>query len=159
MECKAVFERIEAIAAGDLTPDAGTRTHVESCTRCASALATARRIESALAMRTAPSAPARFTPAVVQRLRRERWRSEQQVDRLFNFAMAAAMVLVVGGVVAIFNIEGLLAFTAGAWDVVQQGSRGAATDAAPSAFTYVSAVALLISALGTWWWAERRLQY
>jgi anti-sigma factor RsiW len=159
MQCKAVLERIEAVAAGDVEPDADLRAHLESCTRCAASLATARRIESALAARPAPAAPPRFTQAVVQRVRRERWRSEQRVDRLFNLAIVTAVLLVAGGLVAIFNIDGLLAFTAQAWALVQQGSRGAARDAAPTLVTYGSAAALLASALGMWWWAERRWQY
>jgi anti-sigma factor RsiW len=158
MECRFVLDRIEAIAAGDLQPDADTRAHLESCTRCASALATARRIEAVLATRPAPSAPAGFTGAVLQRLRRDRWRAEQQVDRLFNFAIAAAIVLVAGGVIALFNIDGLLAFTASIVEVAREESRDAAQTTAPKLVTYVSAAGLLASALAMWWWAERRWQ-
>jgi anti-sigma factor RsiW len=159
MECKAVFDRIEAIAAGDLEPDQATRAHVESCLRCASALAVARRIEAVLAARPAPAAPPGFTAAVAQRLRRERWRAEQHVDRLFNLAIAAAIVLVAGGLLAVFNVDGLLAFTAATVELVRDGSRNAAEGAAPKMVTYVSAAGLLVSALGMWWWAERRWQF
>jgi anti-sigma factor RsiW len=159
MECKAVLDRIEAIAGGDVEPDQATRAHLESCLRCSSALAVARRIEAVLATRPAPPAPPGFTAAVSQRLRRERWRTEQHVDRLFNLAIAASVFLVAGGLVAIFNVDGLLAFTAATVGVVRDGSRTAAEGAAPKMVTYVSAAGLLISALGMWWWAERRWQF
>ena len=159
MDCKTVLDRIEAIAAGDLEPDQATRAHLESCLRCSSALAVARRIEAVLAARPAPPAPPGFTAAVSQRLRRERWRAEQHVDRLFNLAIAASVLLVVGGLLAIFNVEGLLAFTAATVEVVREGSRNAAEGAAPRMVTYMLAAGLLISALGMWWWAERRWQF
>jgi anti-sigma factor RsiW len=158
MDCRAVLDRIEAIAAGDEDPDQPTRAHVESCLRCASALAVARRIEAVLA-RPAPPAPPGFTAAVTQRIRRERWRAEQHVDRLFNLGIAAAIVLVAGGLLAVFNVDGLLAVTAATLEVVREGSRDAAEGAAPKVLTYVSAAGLLISALAMWWWAERRWQF
>src|SRR5918996_889703 len=100
MICKDVLELAEPIAAGDLQPAENVRAHLESCPRCAGALASARRLEAALSALEPPPAPETFTPSVLQRIRRERWRSEQHVDRLFNVAIAAALVLVVGGVAA-----------------------------------------------------------
>jgi anti-sigma factor RsiW len=158
MECRVVREAVEAIASGDLQPDERMRLHLESCTGCAAALATARRIERVLAAWPAPPAPAGFTAAVVQRLRGERWRAEQRVDRLFNLAIAAAVLLVAGGLLAIFNVDGLLAFTASALELVRE-ARPEASTAAPRMVTYVSAAALLASALGMWWWAERHWVY
>ncbi len=52
-----------------------------------------------------PPAPAAFTAAVLQRIRRDHWQSEQNVDRLFNLAMVAAVLLVVGGVAALLNVD------------------------------------------------------
>ena len=87
MTCREVQESIEAIAAGDEPATGAFRAHVETCARCAAALATARRIEESLAARPAPAAPARFAATVVARIRREHWRAEQQVDRMFNIAV------------------------------------------------------------------------
>jgi anti-sigma factor RsiW len=159
MECRDAVEVVEAIAAGDMHVEAPAREHFETCTRCAAALASAQRLEEMLAARGAPAAPEGFTSTVLQRIRRERWRAEQQVDWLFNVAIATAVLLVVGGAFAIFNVDGLLSLTASGWELVKEGSRGAARDAAPTVGTYLAAAALLLSALGTWWWAERRLQF
>jgi anti-sigma factor RsiW len=157
MTCRDVLELVEAIAAGDIEPDAALRAHIESCPQCASALASARRIESLLESRPAPAAPARFTPAVLQRIRREQWRTEQNVDRLFNIAMAVAVLLVAGGTLALFNLGGLLSLVGSAWQVASGMGSTAARSAAPSLNTYIAAAALLASALGMWWWADRTL--
>jgi anti-sigma factor RsiW len=157
MTCKDALELVEPIAAGDLVVDAAVRAHFETCPRCAAALASARRIEAWLAGREAITAPPRFTAAVVQRLRRERWRSEQQVDRLFNVAIAMALLLIVGGILALMNLSGVMAAAAGTWTAVASLGEQFARSAAPSLNTYVAAVFLLMTALGMWWWAERTL--
>jgi len=157
MTCRDLLESIEAIAAGELLPDEATRAHIESCPRCAAELASARRIEALLQARVADPAPPRFTTAVLQRVRRERWRTEQNVDRLFNVAIAVALVLVAAGVLALLNLGGLLSVAATAWDVATGAAVLAARSAAPSFETYLAGAALLISALGMWWWADRSL--
>ena len=159
MSCSDVLELIEPIAAGELRPDEAVRAHLQSCVGCAAALASAQRLESALrAMEIAPAPPA-FTTAVLQRIRRDHWQSEQNVDRLFNLAMVAAVVLMAGGVMAMLNVDVVLAVTASAWVLFMEGMRNTAYDAAPTLTTYVAAAGLLASALGMWWWAERRLQF
>jgi len=157
MTCHQVLELVDAIAGGDaeVTPD--LRAHVETCPTCAAALASARRIELALSAREAPSAPATFTASVIGRIRRERWRSEQQVDRLFNVAIAAALLLVLGGVGALLNVGSVISAAAGAWSVLSVFSDQVARDAVPLVATYTAAGGLLVSVLGMWWWAERRL--
>jgi anti-sigma factor RsiW len=157
MRCDRTLELAEPVAAGDIEVDLELRAHLESCPRCSSALASARRIEAALASRPAPSAPDRFVPAVMQRIRRERWRSEQQVDRLFNVAVAAAIVLIAGGIAALLNVGGVLAGVTGFWDVMSRLSGDVIRQAAPTVNTYIAAAGLLISALGMWWWADRTL--
>lgn len=159
VECKDVREVIEAIAAGDVQPDAPTRAHLESCIGCASALATAVRIETALAARPAAPAPPRFPQAVVQRIRRERWSSEQRVDRLFNFAIVAAVVLVAGGLAAALNVDMLLGVAGSIWLLIRGAGGEMLQGAIPAVNTYVTAAALLLSALGMWWWVEQRLQF
>jgi hypothetical protein len=155
--CDDVLPLVEPIAAGDLEVDPRARAHFESCPRCASALASARRIEAALSAREAPAAPPRFTNAVLLRIRRERWQSEQHVDRLFNVAIVVALLLMAGGITAIFNVDALLAGAAAAWRMAAAVSGEAVTRAAPSFTTYVASAGLFVSALVTWWWAERRL--
>jgi anti-sigma factor RsiW len=159
MTCNDALDLIEPLAAGDLAADADIRAHLESCPRCAAALASASRLEAMLAARAAPAAPARFTALVLQRLRRDRWRSEQQVDRLFNVTIAAALFLIVGGILALMNLSGVLAAAAGTWAGVATLAGHVARDAAPGLNTYIAGGFLLVSALGMWWWAERTISW
>jgi anti-sigma factor RsiW len=158
MTCREVQESIEAIAAGDEPVSAAFRSHIEGCPRCAAALATARRIEASLAARPAPAAPARFAAAVAARIRNEHWRAEQQVDRMFNVAVAVAVVAISGGTIALFNIESVMAALAVAAQVMtdaatQQGG-GTAVQGAPAMWTYLLAAGLLGTSLLVWRWAE-----
>jgi anti-sigma factor RsiW len=157
MTCKDVIDSVEAIAAGDLEPGAALRAHLESCPGCASALASARRLEAALARREAPKAPPRFAAAVRQRVRREEWRAEQRVDWLFNVAMIVALMAVAGGAAALLNLGGILAAASQVLTALATVRGDVARAAAPSLATYIAAGGLLASALGMWWWAERRL--
>jgi hypothetical protein len=157
MTCKDAIDLVEAIAAGDLELVGEPLEHVESCPRCAAALASARRIEAVLAAQDTPPAPPRFTPLVMARIRRERWRSEQAVDRLFNVAIVAAVLLVSGGVLALLNLNQVLAVAARLWTAFAEASVASSKAAVPTIGTYVAAIGLFTSALGMWWWAERRL--
>jgi hypothetical protein len=159
MLCRDVLDSVEAIAAGDLRPDAEMRAHLESCVGCAAALAAAERLESALQAMVFPAAPVAFTAGVLRRIRSDRWQAEQRVDRLFNLAMVAAVLLMVGAVAALFNVETMLALSGSAWEVFRNGVRASVRDAVPRMTTYVAAAGLLASALGMWWWAERRLMW
>ena len=156
MTCHDALDLVDAVAAGDeASPE--FRAHVETCPRCSAALASARRLELALSTRDLPVAPPTFTSAVIARIRRERWRSEQQVDRLFNVAIAAAIFLVIGGVAAILNVQSVMAVAAGAWSLVRVFTGQAGLQAQPVVTTYAAAAGLLVSVMGMWWWAERRL--
>lgn len=159
MNCTEMMELVEPIAAGDLEVDPAARAHVESCPRCASALATARRVEAVLAGTRSPAAPDHFAAAVLQRIRRDRWRAEEHVDRLFNVAMAVAIVLVVGGVLALLNLGGFLAAVTGMWALLSETGATAVRNAVPALHTYLAAAGLLLSALAMWWWADRTLNY
>lgn len=159
MLCKDALELVEPLAAGDIQPSDAARAHFESCPRCAGALASARRVDMLLKAVDVPAAPPAFTPSVLQRIRRERWRSEQHVDRLFNVAIVVAVFVVVAGIAAMLNLQALFGVTATAWSVTKTGLRDIVRDAAPTLATYVAAGGLLGSAVVMWWWAERRWQF
>src|SRR4051812_3773511 len=155
MTCREVADLIEPIAAGelDLTPE--VRAHFESCPACALMVATARRVEAALAADQPPSVPDRFVAAVLQRVRRERWRVERNVDLLFNAAIAVALLIVGAGAFALLNVSGVTAASSDAWAGLSTMSSQIARQMAPAINTYIAAAGLLITALGMWWWAER----
>lgn len=156
--CSRVSALAEAIASGDVEIDSALRAHLESCPRCAGELAAARRLEGLLASRDAPTAPPRFTAAVLAAVRRERWRTEQRVDAVFNLAIAAAVVLVLGGLVAILNVGTVLGAAGALWSAASAaaGEGLSAEGQGPSLVTYAAAAAFMISGLLMWWWAERR---
>jgi hypothetical protein len=159
MVCRDVLALIEPLAAGELHPDAEIRAHLESCVACSAALAAAQRLELALQAMEFPAAPETFTAVVLRRIRTDRWRAEQRVDRLFNAAIVAAILLMGGAVAAMLNVETLLALSASAWGLLREGMRSSVREAVPQMATYVAAAGLLASALGMWWWAERRLTF
>ncbi|MCA1559151.1 MAG: hypothetical protein LC753_02105 [Acidobacteria bacterium] len=109
--------------------------------------------------RQTPVAPERFTTTVLQRIRREQWRTEQNVDRLFNVAIAAALVLMFGGLAALLNLNGVLSVSASVWTLLNGVGRTAVGVAAPSFGLYIAAAGLLLSALAMWWWADRSLEF
>ena len=157
MTCDDVLQIVEAIAAGDVAVDGELRAHFETCPRCASTLASARRLETMLAARPKPKAPDGFTQAVVARIRHEQWQSEERVDRLFNVAIVVALLLVVGSVVALTNVDAALGAAGALWGMIASASGRAVSAAAPVFLTYIAAIGLLMSALGMWWWADRRV--
>ena len=159
MECADVLDLVEPIAAGDLPPDERVREHLHSCPACAGALASAQRLETLLKAMEFPAAPAAFVSQVLQRIRRDRWRSEQNVDRLFNVAIVAAVILIAGGLLALLNVGTVMSLTASVWTLLKEGSRETVRTAVPTVVTYVAAAGLLASALGMWAWAERRMQF
>jgi hypothetical protein len=159
MTCKDAADLIEPIAAGDLEPSDEIRAHFETCPSCAGALAMARRLELALAADRPPAPPEKFVPAVLQRVRRDRWRMEQNVDRLFNVAIVLAFVIVAIGALALMNLSGVLAAAAGASSALSELSGQLARQMEPALNTYIAAAGLLLTALGMWWWAERRASF
>ena len=157
MTCRDVLDRIEALAAGDEAATAELRAHLEGCLACAAALAEARRIEAVLASRPAPPAPARFSAAVTSRIRQERWRSEQHVDRLFNVMLLAGVLAIAVGVLALFNVNAMAAAFTGGLALLNRLSGEIVVQATPAFSTYLGAAGFLVTALFVWWWAERRL--
>jgi predicted anti-sigma-YlaC factor YlaD len=155
MFCDEALDAVERIAAGELTPEGRIGAHLASCPNCAAALESARRIEQLLRQRPTPSAPAQFTTRTLSRMRRARWRSEQYLDVGFNVAIAVIVVAVIGGIWMLLNRTGLSAVSHDAVDLFGTGLVTLARRVAPSLPLYVGAAALLATALGIWWWAER----
>jgi anti-sigma factor RsiW len=155
MTCQDVDDGIEAVLSGDEPATDAFRAHVESCPRCAAAVAAARQIDQLLASATRVRAPADFSSTVLARIRRDRWRSEQQLDRLFNAGLAAGVLLIVAGVLTLVNMSGITTlFSTGAHAVNQAAGR-ILIDSVPALPTLM-AVAFLATAAFVWWWAEQR---
>src|SRR5215471_8384849 len=107
MTCAQADELIDAVASGDVVPDAVFAAHIAGCRACAAALQVARGIERALSAAPAMAAPVRFSEDVLARIRRERWRFEERVDRAFNLTIAAGVALVVVALVSLLNLGSL----------------------------------------------------
>lgn len=159
MTCSEAQELIEAIASGEAAPASFT-LHLSECRDCARSLAVARRIEHALLAQAAPAAPPRFAQAVATAIRRQRWQYDQQVDRAFNITIAVGLLVVVAGVVSLFNATAIAQMLLVAVDtlaqVAQQPPPWGETRTMPMAAITTAVVA---TAIGLWWWAERRSDF
>jgi anti-sigma factor RsiW len=155
MFCDEVLEAIEPIAAGELTPSPRFAAHLTSCRGCAGALDAARRVDALLRGRVAPVAPAQFSSRVMAGLRRARWRTEQMLDWGFNLALVATGVLIVVSVWMVLRRSGLANVSTDAIELLGPGMVLFARRIAPSLPLYAAATALLGTALGVWWWAEK----
>ena len=94
---------------------------------------------------------------MIAKIRRDRWRSEERVDRIFNVAIVVAVLLVIGSVLALTNFDAVLGAAGSLWGALAAISGQAVEAAAPVVLTYIAAAGLLMSALGMWWWADRRI--
>src|SRR5262245_28602166 len=155
MFCDEALEAIEPIAAGELTPEGRVADHVATCPNCSAALERARTVERLLRSRPAPKAPPQFTAQTLGRVRRARWRSDQMLDIGFNLAVAAIVVGVIVGVWSLANRSGLATVSNDAAGLFTSGLVAVAQRVAPAVPLYAGATALVLSALGIWWWAER----
>ena len=145
---------IEAIAGGELTPDAATAAHLASCAACTAALEDARLLEALLRERPAPSAPLQFTSRTLSRIRNASWRREQIVDGIFNAALIATALLVATALVIAFRRTGMSLVSRDAMEIFTLGMTTMAQRVSPSLPLYAGATGLLVVALGVWWWAE-----
>jgi anti-sigma factor RsiW len=155
MFCDEALDAVEAIAAGDMTPDGRVGEHLVTCPNCAAALESAKVLERMLQARPTPRAPAQFTSRTLARVRRDRWRSEQFVDVGFNVAISAIVAAVVAGVWMLLNRSGLSAVSGDAVNLFGSGVMTLVRRVAPSVPLYAGATAVLATALVLWWWAER----
>src|SRR5919197_3661952 len=117
MFCDETLEAVEAVAAGEVTPEGRVADHLATCPNCAAALDSARRLDRLLQARPAPRPPAHFTPRTLTRVRRARWRSDQFLDVGFNIAIVALVVALFGGVWMVVHRTGLDAVSSNAVDL------------------------------------------
>ena len=155
MFCDEALDAVEAIAAGDLTPEGRVAQHLASCRNCAAALAAARDLERMLRARAAPKPSQQFTVRTMARVRRAKWRSEQVVDAGFNIAIVLVVVGVVGAVWMLMNRSGLASVSTDAVGLFGAGFVTLARRVAPALPLYGAATALVLVVIGIWWWAER----
>jgi hypothetical protein len=88
-------------------------------------------------------------------VRRARWRNDQFLDVGFNVAIGLVLLVVLVGVWLLLNRSGLAAVSNDAVDLLGTGLVTFARRVAPSLPLYAGAAAVLATALGIWWWAER----
>jgi anti-sigma factor RsiW len=155
MFCDEALEAVEAIAAGELTPDGRVAEHFASCPHCAAALESARQLDGMLRRRPVPRAPADFTARTMSRVRRARWRTDQLLDAGFNVTIALVIVAIVAGIWLLLHRTGLTAVGNDAVELFGTGLVTFMRRVTPSLPLYAGATALLATALAVWWWAER----
>ena len=155
MFCDEALDAVEAIAAGELTPEGRIAAHLASCPNCAAALRSARALDQMLHRRVVPAPSASFTTKTLTRVRRARWRNDQYVDLAFNVAIGAVILgILVGGWIVLVR-TGLIAVGGGAFDLIGSAFVEAAHALASALPVYTGAAALIGTALLIWWWAER----
>lgn len=155
MFCDQALDAVEAIAAGETTPDVRLTEHYASCPNCAAALKSARELEHLLLARSTPQPPPQFTTRTMARVRRARWRSEQVLDAGFNVLVIIVVASVVIGIWMALHRTGMTAVSNDAFGIMGRGMSTLTHRIAPSLPLYAGASALLLTALGIWWWAER----
>lgn len=156
MYCDEALDAVEAVAAGDVAPDGRLADHYATCPNCSAALKSARALEQMLQHRPVPRPSAQFTARAMTRVRRARWRSDQFLDVGFNVAIAAVLIAAVVGVWMLVRRSGLTSVSGDAVDVMASGVVTLAQRVGPSLPLYGAASALLVTALGLWWWAEAK---
>ena len=154
MFCDEALDAVEAVAAGDLTPEGRIAMHLATCPDCAATLERARKLERLIEARPTPRPPATFTARTLTRVRRARWRSEQLLDVGFNVAIAAIVLAVVGGIWMLLNRSGLTAVSRDAVSLFGAGFAALVQRVGPSVPLYAAVSAVLLTALAAWWWAE-----
>ena len=155
MYCDEALDAVEAVAEGDLTPDGRLAHHYATCPNCSDALRDARAVEQMLRQRPAPRPPSQFTARTMTKVRRARWRSDQMLDAGFNVAVAGVVIAVIVGLWVVLRRSGLTAVSNDAFGVMAGGLITLVQRVGPSLPLYGAATALLATALGVWWWAER----
>jgi len=95
-----------------------------------------------------------LTAKTMQRIRRAGWRREQIVDWFFNAALIAAALLVAAGLWIAFRQMARSLVASDALNLFTGGLAATAQKITPSLPLYAGATAVIIVALGVWWWAS-----
>jgi predicted anti-sigma-YlaC factor YlaD len=155
MSCDEMTDLIEPIAAGDLVPGASVEAHLASCAACRASVDRARVLERLLQERPAPTAPPQFTSRALARIRRDQWRREQWLDTGFNIVVASLVLAVVVALWLVIDRTGIVTLSNDAVDMIAQATITLLRRIAPEVPLYAAATALIMAAVGVWWWAER----
>lgn len=153
MRCDDLDELIETLADGEPVSPA-VDAHVATCATCQARVELARAMERLLSTREVPVPPDTFTAQVMRRVSLERWRVEQFVDAGFNMAIAAGLVVVLGGVTGLLWSLGWFSIDVAALTTAATTIAPWTTRLASEAQTLALAAVLLSSALALWWWVE-----
>jgi len=155
MFCDEALDAVERIAAGDLVADGRVADHFNTCPNCSAALDSAKRVERLLRQRDVPRVSGQFTTKTLGKVRRARWRSDQWLDAGFNLGIVAIIVAMGAVMWMLLNRSGLASVSNDAVSLFGSGLQTFASRIAPALPIYGAAAALLATALGIWWWAER----
>ena len=153
MRCEDLDDLIEALADGaPVPPDAGP--HVARCAACQARVELARAVDRLLLAREVPRPPDAFTAHVMRLVHQERWRVEQFVDVGFNVAMAAGLLIVLGGVSGLLWSLGWFSLDVATVTAAVNTFAPWTNELASQAQTLIIGALLLSSALALWWWVE-----
>jgi anti-sigma factor RsiW len=156
MTCAEAQDLIEAVASGDVPPDAAFTAHVSGCRACAASLALARGIQQVLADLPSPVAPAGLSQSVIAAVRRQRWRYEEHIDRAFNLTLGFGVLIVAVAIIGLLNVGSIAQLVLTAVDVLSDVPQGGVSwPGAGSLPTVTLMAAVAATAAGIWWWAER----
>jgi len=160
MICHEAQELIEAIAAADIEAPPAFTAHVARCPACAFALALARDVERTLSTQAEAPAPPDFARMVAGAIRRRRWEYDEHLDRAFNVAIGVGISLIVVAIVGLLNVSALAQLLIAAGDAVAALPRQTPplAEVPPLRMTGVG-MAVVITGIAVWWWAERRPDY
>jgi hypothetical protein len=151
-------DAIEPLAEGERAPTPDERVHLTQCEVCARELALATQVHLTLQSQTVPEPPSDFVGSTLTRVRRERWRAEQRLDLVFNLVVGCAALLGIGTVWMVLSAAGLSTLSADIAVVLVAAVNDAVRKSLPALPTYVLALAVFLSGLAVWWWAERGLE-
>lgn len=153
--CARVEDVVDEVVAGAAWP-ADLAPHVETCAECQARVALARRIDDVLASWPAQAPPPQFAARVAAAARREALAQDVVVDWGFNLAIAACVAIIVAGAVAGLWMMSSAVPAAESSRVAAEMVTAVVDRARAQASVAVTAMALLVTAVGGWWWAEQQ---
>jgi hypothetical protein len=154
VRCDELEPLIEAIADGTFEPATEDLAHLSSCTKCAPRLERARNIEQWLTTREMPQPPASFTALVMARIGQEKWQTERVVDIGFNLAIAAGVLVILGGGAGLAWSLGFFTLDVDVVALLNVATSQVEGRVMNQLQTVGIAAVVLTMALVLWWWAE-----